>query len=394
MWRARPWPQIRMACPYCYQVFLRWRIQFRCSGRPSRLGDRCDPGADPVYSAFYGPGFQLPVFPARRRYAADCPHCGSETTVRVCPNCHHRLPTHFGRVRSRLVALVGASDSGKTVYLTVLMHELNHRAGERLESGVWGADEETRRIFAGEYERPMYTDGDLPGTTRPVGAEQNGLRPPLVFSFATEGSGLRRSRRTLLSFFDTAGEDLTSEASVELNTRYLRSADAVLLVLDPLQMAGGRARAGHDVRPPERPAVDNPFQVLQKITDLLQDGRRAGKVSKPLGVAFSKVDVFWDWMAPAAPLRRAEPVEKGVDERDGLDVNAQVQVMINDWDGRQIDTFLRANYRCFRYFGFSALGNHPTGTRVPSVGIAPYRVADPFLWLLAELGAVRIVRRR
>lgn len=181
---------------------------------------------------------------------------------------------------------------------------------------------------------------------------------------------------------------------MELNARYLRSADAVLLVLDPLQMAGGRARAGHDVLPPEGSVVDDPFLVLEKITDLLQDGRRAGKVSKPLGVAFSKIDVFWDGMRPEAPLRRAEPQEKGVDERDGLDVNAQVEGMLNDWDGRRIDTFLRANYRRYRYFGFSALGNHPTDNRVPKVGIQPYRVTNPFLWLLAELGAVRTIRRR
>lgn len=193
--RARPWPQIRMVCPYCYETFPRWQIQFRCSGRPSRAGTRCDPGADPVYSAKFGPGFQLPTFPARRRYAADCPHCGSGTTVRVCPSCHHRLPTHFGRLHSRLVALVGARNSGKTVFLTVLMHELNHSAGERLESGVWGADEETRRVFAGEYERRLYINGDLHDPTLTVGAERFGLRPPLVFSFATEGSGLRRSRK-------------------------------------------------------------------------------------------------------------------------------------------------------------------------------------------------------
>jgi len=383
-----------MACPYCYETFPRWRIQFRCSGRPSRMGERCEVGPDAVYSARFGPGFQLPVFPARHVYTADCPHCGSETTVRVCPSCHHRLPTYFGRVRSRLVALVGARNSGKTVYLTVLMHELNNKAGERLDCGLSPADEETRRVFDGEYERRLYTDGNLHDPTRSVSAEQYGLRPPLVFTFATEGSGLRRSRKTLLSFFDTAGEDLISQDSVELNARYLRSADAVMLVLDPLQMAGGRSRAGHDVLPPEGPAVDAPYAVLDKITDLLQDGRRAGKIRKPIGVAFSKIDVFWDGMKADGALRQPEPDGEGADEHDGLDVHAQVAGLLHDWDGPRIDTYLRSNYRSYRYFGFSALGNHPVGDKVPHGGVQPYRVPDPFLWLLAQLGAVRTIRRR
>ena len=236
-------PQIRLACPYCYSMFPRWRIQFRCTGRPSRSGRRCEPGADEAYAAHFGGGLQLPVFSSWRRYRAVCPHCTADTTVRVCPYCHHRLPTQFGRVPSRLVAIVGARDSGKTVMLTVLMRELNHSAGERLGAGVWGADEDTQLAFANRYERVLYTEGTLLDVTRSVEAA-SGLRPPLVFSFATEGSGLlRRQRRTLLSFFDTAGEDLRTQESLELNTRYLKSADAVLLVLDPLQMPGGSGPA-------------------------------------------------------------------------------------------------------------------------------------------------------
>lgn len=403
-------PQIRLVCPYCYDTFPRWRIQFRCSGRPSRSGERCEAAPDQIYSAHFGQGDQLPVFPGGLwRYSASCPHCHSETQVRVCPSCHHRLPTHFGRIRSRLVALVGARESGKTVYLTVLIHELTNRSGERLDSGVWGADEETRRVFAGDYERQLYQESQLLEATRTVVATRYGLRPPLVFSFAARvawlggagpaqlaGSAPRAARKTLLSFFDTAGEDLISQDSVDLNTRYLQAASAVLIILDPLQMAGGRERAAAGTRLPTPGSVaDDPYAVLQRVTELLLAGRRWGKVRKPLAVVFSKLDGFWDAMPPESALRRPEPTARGVDEQDGLDVHAQIEALLHEWDGRRIDYFLQNNYRTYRYFGVSALGDTPTeDNRVSEKGIQPYRVTDPFLWLLSRLGAVPVIRRR
>ena len=47
----------------------------------------------------------------------------------------------------------------------------------------------------------------------------------------------------MLSFFDTAGEDLNDQTSVDQNIRYLTSADGVILLLDPLQMRGARPLA-------------------------------------------------------------------------------------------------------------------------------------------------------
>ncbi len=52
-------------------------------------------------------------------------------------------------------------------------------------------------------------------------------------------------------------------------------------------------------------------------------------------------------------------------------------------------------YTRYRYFGVSALGGYPTGEQQVSYsGIQPYRVTDPFMWLLSELGVVGRERRR
>jgi hypothetical protein len=70
-------------------------------------------------------------------------------------------------------------------------------------------------------------------------------------------------------------------------------------------------------------------------------------------------------------------------------VHDYVRALLDDWEGSSIDQTLRHNYSRYRYFGLSALGASPTADRRVSTGVVqPYRVADPFLWLLSEFGAI------
>jgi Double-GTPase 2 len=381
-------PQMRMTCPYCYESFYRWQILFQCSGKPSRLGRQCVPEQDAAYTARFGDIAQLPVFGSWRQRKAVHGPCAEMTWFRVCPRCHHRLPADFERVPSRMVAVVGARDSGKTAMLTVLIKELDGRVGDRLGLTVWPADEETRREYAA-YKQVIYSDNSVPYGTRPLGT-QGTIRAPMVFAVAARRKGRRRAKRTLLSFFDTAGEDLRTKESVERNAQYLRSADAILLLLDPLQTEGGREGLVGDGGMNASP--DEAFSVLQRITELIQGGRYVLRVRKPLAIALSKVDLFWARLGPVSPLRRPEPELDGFATTDGAAVQSEVQRLLRDWDGRKIQDFVAANYTRFHYFGFSALGHTPADRQLTGAGVRPYRVVDPFVWLLTQLGAARAVK--
>jgi hypothetical protein len=76
-----------------------------------------------------------------------------------------------------------------------------------------------------------------------------------------------------------------------------------------------------------------------------------------------------------------------------MDVHEHVRALLEDWDGVQVDQVLRHHYARYRYFGFSALGESPNAGNVVSArGVQPYRVADPFLWLLSEFGTIAATR--
>ena len=396
-------------CPYCYEEISRRQLWFRCTGRISRSGKRCLGQVDPVLRARTGySGALPPPFTAPgRRDEASCPECAGETRIRICPVCHSRLPVHFAKVGSRLIVPVGAKEAGKTVFMTVLVHELMHQTGRQFNAAITGADEHTRQRFASEYERPLYRESRLLAPTTPAAGDRN--QPPLVFRFTNEKPlprvlngrlgqagplANRDPQHTLLSFFDTAGEDLRSEQSIEQNVRYLDAADGVLLLLDPLQMRGARELAGPGTRlPTPGDTDDEPTAVLDRVTTLLSGigGKPGGRISKPLAIVFTKMDTLRDSLNQTSTLLRSPPQEPYFDQRDSLAVHAEIQRLLARWEGTSIDKIAQLNYRTYRYFGVSALGETPTAdNRVSPRGIRPDRVVSPVLWILAQFGIIPV----
>jgi hypothetical protein len=390
---VRPLP---LVCPYCYLSFSQRKILFRCNGQFGPDGHKCGISRDdPLYQRFGLQDALPPTFSAGsvsgRRSSAECPDCRSRTYRRICPFCHSQLPPHFGKVRHGMIVMIGAKESGKTVYLTVLLHELRYTVGRRFDLSVQGSDDHTRGWLEQQFKHGLYGDGELPDTTRTADAQQT---QPLVFSLQMPGRGLvgRPKRETIMSFFDTAGEDLTTREGVELNTRYLTAADGVILLLDPLQMPGVREHASRGSTRPgigPGPGPDAPLNVLSRVTDLLRGtSGRAKKIKVPMAVAFSKLDTLWNSFEPGSPLAQKPPEEKPVlDLGDCEAVHDHVRSLLHSWDYGQIDQLLRLNYGHYSFFGLSALGEATSDGQVVG-GVRPYRVEDPFLWLLGRLGAI------
>ncbi|KAB8165724.1 hypothetical protein FH609_014990 [Streptomyces sp. 3MP-14] len=392
----------RLTCPYCYETFTARKILFRCTTRPSPTRKRCEAIRDEVLLERLGQRRDGgPVFAADgRRLSATCAGCDGVTNYRICPVCHSTLPVQFGMVDNRLIAMVGARESGKTVFMTVLLHELMNRVGERFRVSLMGADDATMVRFGKEYQDKLYDQGQMLIGTRSAGAQVNNQVDPLVFRF---GVTRRRwfgdtAQHTVLSFFDTAGEDFNSRESVELNTRYLANADGIILILDPLQLPGAAELAAPGTLMPRTDDVDTPANVLARVSNLLlarDGGGRRGKATTPIAVVFAKMDALLHHLDPGSPLRAHPPRGDRFDIADSLDVHHEVRGLLRQWDGVTLDQMLENNHARYRYFGVSALGRTPTSDgRVAATGIQPYRVTDPLLWLLSEFRAVPRTRRR
>ncbi|GAA0469579.1 hypothetical protein Ade02nite_32560 [Paractinoplanes deccanensis] len=399
----------KLHCPFCYAAIKRRsELWFQCRGKPTPTRPACRPKIDEARRNHTG--FALPTLPTFApiaqpnqllppRKTARCPKCLGETSVRACPQCHTRLPVEFGVDASPLVAMVGARGTGKTVYLTVLAHELQR--GEL--AGEFAATVQPIGDGEDNYALPARWLGDdihqlydakrlLPVTEQAV----DGRREPLVMEWRGRKAGLLgrdRPRTNYLSFYDTAGEDLHTDRDA-FQLHYLSAATYLILLLDPFQLPRVR-----DLVPLPPAAVVQRYgraeptrEVLGRITEVLKHSSHwnGRQVTMPVAVAFAKMDAFYDYLGDKHPLRRIRRRRHGYDDEAGRRVHEEMASLLHAWGGDVINDYLRSYYRDYRYFFVSALGAEPDYAEgsVHPTGVRPDRVEEPLLWLMHKAGLV------
>jgi hypothetical protein len=304
------------------------------------------------------------------------------------------LPANFADGPSPLIGMVGGKNAGKTVYTTVLAHELRHNIRRRFAADIWFAGDRlggdgTVADWLDNYENALFGKSQLPETT-PSAAD--GIKIPLVLQWRQPRYifGQEVYRTTTLSFYDASGEDMTSQEFVN-GQAYLTSASGLIALLDPFQLRGVHDR----ISVPTYATRDSepPINVLTRITELLRASggiRARRKISTPVAVVFSKIDAFFAMLGEGHPLRRKARAGNCYDELAGQDTDEHMRRLLADLDADNIDAHLRHNYRTFRYFAVSSLGAEPdyANKLVDHGGVRPFRVDEPLLWLLGLFGVI------
>src|SRR5262249_10714378 len=293
------------------------------------------------------------------------------------------LPSDYCDVPSRMVALVGAKNSGKSTYIGVLIHELRNRVGRELNASLNACDDRTATRYHNDFEQLLYGRGVLPPITQTAA---HALHDPLVYRLTLSQRGpfgrIRRSSLALV-LFDTAGEDLTSEASVDSHLRYLGVADAIMFLVDPLELPS----SGSVVKAPPAPGAgpDDPLDVIRRVTTLVRNSRGV-RVPKQLPVAvalrLTKIDSVGLGISEQSPLRADRTRNGRLDLADRGLVGEEMRALLAHWGGDALERDLADSYESYGVFGVSALGHPPSGGAVGAAGITPRRVEDPLLWLL------------
>lgn len=388
-----------VACPYCYYDFDLSKVMMRCSGRPAPGMTRCEQAEDPkrlmvlsdgtaTYPSFQpGSGSLLD-----RHREANCPRCGGRSNTRVCPECHSALPASFS-ADSPIFGVVGVKASGKTVMLTMLARELTSTVARRFNASIDSVGQSALMDKMHAWQRDMESGGDLPPTTAQYSPAET-VPAVIEWRYTRSGPlGLEREKSTILSFYDTAGEDLNTMESAR-GQHYLEAADGLILILDPFGFPKNRERAlARGI--PQATLEIPPIDVLRAITEMLRASERTKtkkKIRRPLAVVLGKIDAFFDQVGPDNPLRRPSGDGPFFDEEESLDLHNYVEAIVADWGGDDVLRTLQHNYGTYRFFAASALGAEPgygaLANHVNCRGVSPHRVAEPLLWLMASRGFV------
>lgn len=387
-------------CPYCYADLQLRSLAFQCSGQAAPGRRECIPHPDPRRQEVLQDS--RPVMPpvlqrtpnGQHILDADrmpllalgplgsvvtCDRCAGRTAISICPNCHSLLPDEL-RGGGVSIGVVGARNSGKTVWLTMLDQQLLTQLPQRFHAAI---DHPGGTVgLAGQLDenhQRMERHRTLPHQTTSTGSRK---KAPSVYRWKFVNGGER-----VISVYDTAGEDVANRG-VAISQQHLRSSDAIVLVLDPFSFPENRAKAAQrQIDPGPANAQADVLDGLVTVLRQSEQGRgrtgKQGRISTPLAVVIPKMDAFRSELDEHSPLRRHGENPPYFDDVDSQTVHDHLLGLLDRWGGASITNKLQTEFENFRVFGISALGNEPDYSQGGlNAVLSPSRVADPLLWVL------------
>ena len=318
-----------------------------------------------------------------------CEECGQPLTTRVCPKCGFELPTNFRSMKNYPIAIIGAKECGKSNYVAVLIDQLKNSVGRSFNCSLMACGDKTINRYRNDFYNPLFRNKVC------VKGSDAGDVDPLIYNllFQKKGGLFHKAVNDAISltFYDTAGENLKSRDDMMTFNKYLAHAAGIILLLDPLQLPHVRDELNGKVNLPEENT--DVTEVLERTIDVVRTQQNQRNFSKkidiPIAVAFTKIDAVQSLMDPSSCLNNdSVHVRNGYfTKSDFDDENQEMQSLVDTWMGEELYQLVNMNFNKFGFFGLSALGCIPD-TNNTIARLRPFRVVDPFLWLLAQQGII------
>ena len=326
-----------------------------------------------------------------------------ESHERLCPNCHNSLPVGYGLRDTILISIIGDARAGKSVYLTMLIDELENNRDFPSKLSFIG-DESTRELIYANYQKPLLEDRILIDSTK------RKRIPPFSYNFwykYRDATGELRENTIDIIFYDIAGEDMRDDSSIRRNGFNIRDSSGLIFLLDPTNFRSLkdvfmlRDRDIIDAIPTEN-SIHRVFSAMFNYFI----GMDKEKSPIPLALTVSKVDLFkfaeLDFFSSRPDSRMQNELEGEnydgfIDLRRNRGVNLEVKELLRYLNE---DSVIHNAYGCFKKmscFAVSSLGRKPITEKISDPDTnetiergyvggepVPFRIKDPFYWILLK----------
>jgi len=314
------------------------------------------------------------------------PSCGRSATRRICPNCGNEIPRIALETPNLSFSIVGVSNSGKTNYITVMLHELSKAIELQLALGTQNKD--TRNHQDNNYQL-IYVKH-----TPPEGTLAGVSMPQIWYIKNLLKKSKKETPTYTFTIFDGAGEDHENNMDPASTVcRYINASKAIMLVLDPLILSNIRnggivdqdimrnSLAGH------LGETKNAVDIVNSLATYIKAARGISSnkiLNIPVAVILTKFDTILSHRSfgPGAIIRNPSLTIR--DGRVNLAEIQQIDAEIRNWleqiDEGSFINALKANFSEFYFFGVSSYGSPPKSASELAKDIKPHRVLDPILW--------------
>lgn len=430
-----PQPPKKATCPHCWTTFPPHEAFF-IAAHPELVGD-------PVLGEHVPKRLGLKEVQIEGKQAKDPK--GFPVEDRACPVCRLQVPTAMLAKQPLFMSMAGAPSSGKTYYITSLIHALRQQLPRDFNllfeyatsHDIKTIDDLISRLYAtgpsSSPDDPIYLEkteatGGATYNQITIAGQTVDLPKPFLFAvrptptnidFAEKGKKLHQH----LAFYDCAGEhfryDYLRQATRNTSRAFghFAHANALLFTYDPLQDQPAIQRLSQQSTDPqvkELRLVSHQDKTLEAVVQQFRTLRKLApdsRIKAPLLVCVQKYDVWGKLVPKWAQLDATSVVRFPSAGTSALDVqelnrhSLHIRKFLHDVSPMFVAQ-AESNFSVVRYFAVSALGTSPTLVQIDSEDeygnrtqgtklcirprdIHSFRVTDPILWLFAHWKLIR-----
>lgn len=304
----------------------------------------------------------------------------------LCLKCLHPLPGNIGTHEVYTIAVVGTMGAGKSTYLAAMAREAGRRQGlAPLGVKEFAPDEITGMQYHTKYYQRLFRQRMTLLATEP---EINVRFEPLTFQVTAEqdrnlpyGAG-SVTRKMVLMLHDVSGEVLTRRAERAVSAPFVRRADAIIFLVDPVALEPVREWREQAGLVDDTGALDDYYQADLLRACLTEIGEERLR-DLPVAITLSKSDVVSAMLKKDFVFSRPASREPASWLAERNAINSEVISVLEELDA----TDIVATGRTLPNVTFHAVA--PIGTQPDPNGriqeIHPLRCLDPVAQILLTL---------
>lgn len=315
---------------------------------------------------------------------------GFQTKKRLCPHCHNELPLTSGRGPTKIISVVGASQVGKTVFMTSMIHSIQNSSASHFNAACTPVSSKYSEDIKKNYDL-IFNEGQL------LNATQKEIHvEPLILQLKYKDSS--KPSPTLV-FYDVAGEGMTDQNYLQIHAPHIKNSAGILFLVDPLQMRTLRTKLylqNAEEKGDFTEVYAEPKEILIHLFEnfIAMSEKETTKI--PTAIVITKSDMLKEFKD-----------EKYIHENSNIFSNYSHKEYFNLCQYENIDGEVRsfmskvdlpfkdaveAYFSNNGFFAVSSLGCNPNNQRIQEI-VSPIRVDEPFLWLLYKMGIIEGSRK-
>ena len=327
----------------------------------------------------------------------------------ACPHCRRKLPADFLTQGSHIFSIIGAPSSGKSYYLSSLIHEMERTMGTEFNVAWRDADptgnamlnDVMLRLFsASTPEQASLSKTDLEGALYEEFYRHGRmvkLPKPFIYNVSRLGS---RQLPASLVFYDNAGEHFEPgrNSADSPGAQHVAVAQGLFFLFDPTTSMEFKRFIGEKDDPQlhsDTLRIDQQHIIMAETSARISNilNLPPGEpIKTPLAVMVGKCDLWEEFLGENA-LRPI--IQNGQLSKAAVDANSAIVRAFLMKMHPTLCTTAESLSNKVRYFAISQTGCSPVSFADPLTGgmkigpdpkkIAPRRVCEPTLWVLSQL---------